>query len=144
MTTTETRPQIVAPSQWGAAIARYEIATDLYNRFKRDVLSPAEEMERAFEELHGLSKDAPDYFQRKRELQKAHAYQKPSALEETADKLCDEMSEAEGVVMATPAPDQAALLLKLEKLLAITNGGTDGWSEAYASRTVEDMRRLLK
>ena len=144
MNTAKQNSPIVAPTQWEAAVSRYETARDLYERFKRDVLEPAEAREKTFEEGHALSKDAPDYFERKRALQEAHGFQKPRSIEEAAEKLCDEMSDAEDVVMSTPAPDRPALLFKLGKLLSITHGSTDSWSEAYARQTIEDMHLLLK
>ena len=60
------------------------------------------------------------------------------------DNLCNAMCQAQSALMAVPAPDHAALLVKLEELLSITNGSTDSWSEDYAGQTIEDMRRLLK
>lgn len=135
---------IVALSDWEAAMAQLHDKTDLYERFKRDVADPAVERDRAFERRHGLEFDAPDYFHRRIALQAEQGYQSPPSIADTADRLCDAMTDAEGDLMDTPAPDHAALLFKLEKLLAVENGGTDAWSAAYVAQTVEDMRRLLK
>ena len=135
--------QIVAPSQWEAAIAQHETTKELYERFCRDVADPARADELAFEKRHGLTREAVDYFPRRKALQQAHGYQTAPSIHDAADKLCDAMAAAEGDLMATPAPDLAALRFKLEKLLAIDEGGTDAWSADYVRQTIEDMRRLL-
>jgi hypothetical protein len=52
--------------------------------------------------------------------------------------------DAEWRVMETPAPDGAALLFKLEKLLEVEQDGSIApWSESAVRQTVLDMRRVL-
>lgn len=53
--------------------------------------------------------------------------------------------EAEWALMDTPAPDQPALLWKLEKLLATNEdrGSVDPWSSEAVAQTIADARRLL-
>lgn len=144
MNTAIAHKPIATFTKWEAALARLHDATDVYDRYKRDVLEPTDAAERAFEKRHGLSTEAPDYFSRRRALQETHGYQKPASLEEAGDHLCDQMCQAQSALMAVRAPDHAALLVKLEELLSITSGSTDSWSEDYAGQTIEDMRRLLK
>ena len=59
------------------------------------------------------------------------------------DELSHRIADAEGKLMATPAPDRQALLWKLEKLLEVDHGSTAPWSEEYVEQTKSDMRRLL-
>lgn len=59
------------------------------------------------------------------------------------DAIVDAMFDAEKVMMQTPAPDLAGLLVKLEILLEQDeDGGTAGYENGYASQALVDARRL--
>lgn len=62
---------------------------------------------------------------------------------ERCDELADAVSEAEGALMAMPAPHGRALLWKLEHLNEVSDGSTSGWSAEYVAQTMADARRLL-
>lgn len=63
---------------------------------------------------------------------------------EEADQLCDALADAELDLMKTPAPDSAALAMKLEKLLEVEKDGyTASWSSTLANPALADVRRLL-
>lgn len=68
-------------------------------------------------------------------------------IDEMNDKseiLSKRLNEADAALMATPAPDHAALLFKLEKLLEVeADGSTACWGEGYMAQTMIDARRLL-
>ena len=68
-------------------------------------------------------------------------------LDEAEDRweaLGERAYEAEWALMDMPAPDGAALLWKLEKLLDVErDGGTAGWSGEAVAQTMADARRLL-
>lgn len=61
------------------------------------------------------------------------------------EALCEAMCAAEDrLMMHIPAPDAAALLWKLEKLLQLDgDNSTSPWVGFYIEQTVADMRRLL-
>ncbi|MBY6015125.1 hypothetical protein KUV75_09465 [Qipengyuania gaetbuli] len=143
MNTVTARKQVVAPSQWGAALARYKVAHEINQRYFKEVYGPCADAERAFEEQHGLEHGQPAYVERRKALEQMHGYRMPRSVEETADRLCNEACAAEDALMEMPAPDLAALRFKLEKLLAADDGSTDGWSADYVRQTQEDIRRLL-
>lgn len=143
MATTAARKHVVAPSQWETALARYQIAHEINQRYFKKVYGPASDAEQAFEEEHGLERGQPEYVERRKALEQAHGYRVPQSVEETTDRLCNEACAAEDALMQMPAPDLAALRFKLEKLLASDNEGTDAWSADYVRQTQEDIRRLL-
>jgi hypothetical protein len=62
------------------------------------------------------------------------------ALNRLAERVCD----AESSVITMPSPDLAALLWKLERLLAVDpDGTTSGWHGEYVRQTLADLARLL-
>lgn len=63
---------------------------------------------------------------------------------EETEQLCDAFVEAESDLMKTPAPNGAALAMKLEKLLEIEKDGyTASWSSTLVNPALADVRRLL-
>ena len=68
------------------------------------------------------------------------------AINERSDGLSEACCDAEGAVLAIPAPDGTALMWKLDRLFgpgACTNGSTASWSEEYIAPVLADARRLL-
>lgn len=62
-----------------------------------------------------------------------------------SERLCEAMCAAEDrLMMQIPAPDHAALLWKLEKLLEVDpDRSTPPWAGFYVTQTIADMRRIL-
>lgn len=64
-----------------------------------------------------------------------------------SDALGDAMCEAEGAMLATPAPDEAALLFKLEFLFGDDARGSDdssaAWCAEWINPVMADAHRLL-
>lgn len=62
---------------------------------------------------------------------------------ETNDADLSLASAIRAQLLATPAPNRAALRWKLDRLLAIDAGRTSSWSAVYVSQTVADYQRIL-
>ncbi|WP_126173466.1 hypothetical protein [Altericroceibacterium xinjiangense] len=60
-----------------------------------------------------------------------------------AEELGDRMYDAEWALMYMPAPDRAALLRKIEKLLKVEDASTASWTAEAVAQTIADARRLL-
>lgn len=71
-----------------------------------------------------------------------HAWQGP---DDVSDELCDAETEAWREMLDTPAPDRAALRMKLEQLLKIDSGlsATNAWDADEVRQTIADVARLL-
>lgn len=143
MNNTATASRIEVSCQWEVVNARFTVAEAINRQYFTEVYSPAVDAEKAFEKAHGLASGQSGYVERRKALEEKHQYRMARSIEETADRLCNEACAAEDAMMQTPAPNHAALLVKLEKLLAISNGSTDSWSADYVRQTIGDMRRLL-
>lgn len=66
---------------------------------------------------------------------------------EESDRLCDAQCAIEGTLIQMPAPDQAALLWKLERLFGPEARDADdyapGWCAEWMNVVMDDARRLL-
>lgn len=59
------------------------------------------------------------------------------------DDLGDRLTEAEGILMALPAPDAAALRWKMEYVFEADEEAMPAWSMGQLRQTIADFRRLL-
>ena len=72
-----------------------------------------------------------------------------TALNENIDDEGERVSEAIDALIQLPAPDAAALLWKLNYIIASEiddegeGGSTPCWSGAFVAQTIADMRRIL-
>lgn len=65
------------------------------------------------------------------------------ALDDRAEELGDLIADAQSKVMEVPAPDLAALRVKLLMLPDERDGGMPSWTADYVRQTFEDVKRLL-
>ncbi|RVU04121.1 hypothetical protein EOE18_13200 [Novosphingobium umbonatum] len=64
--------------------------------------------------------------------------------EDEEERRSQRARRAWAVLMGMPAPDNAALLWKLDQLLgSVSNSGCENWGAEFLAQTVADYRRLL-
>lgn len=123
---------------WEHAIARFVAARQASDDYDERIFNPAYDREVAYRRAHGLGCSSignPDTV--------------PDDVNDEHDRLIDVMCAAEEVVLATPAPDLAALRWKLDKLFVLDHSGFDPagstpcWSAPYVHQTMLDIVRLL-
>jgi len=126
---------------------------------RRDIMwrSDLDQLERSFADAHGKTWWAPDPDARKAAFREGIAQIRRwrrareeatrrlgyDLILEQSDAACDAYSAAEGALIAMPAPDNAALLWKLEKIIDDCDGTTSPWSVEYVAPVLADARRLL-
>lgn len=131
---------------WDAAMAQYIKARD----------AAAAHLTGAYEQVWARYKqwddehvgEFPGVYSRDLAAWKAKSDQNPHSdaydfVDEEHDRLLEIESDAQGALMATPAPDRAALRYKLDYVLDARGGSNDSFSADFLVQTIADYRRLL-
>lgn len=94
------------------------------------------------EQMQLLRDTAAEADKRDRQVQAIRDRHDMDRLDDKAEALGDALADAQGVLMAIPAPDLSALRWKLDHL---TNRGEgwDSWSDDYVRQVNADIARLL-
>jgi len=133
------------PADWDAAMRALQEADAAYDLYRDEVWNPLEEKHEAWMIEQGASVAGADRVA----LMARHPLRDDwDRVNDHLEALAEAIADAEGVMMAMPAPSGAALRWKLDKL--ICDGRDDGprestpcWSADYVRQTVADFRRIL-
>jgi hypothetical protein len=127
---------VTTADQWNVRSARRDVAALDAGKMRYDPLPGLHEH---FELQRDLVKAADE---RDAAIQAIRDRYDMDRLDERSEELGDALSDAEAALMNTPAPDLAALRLKLERLPE-KDGDMPAWSSSYIAQTFADVARLL-
>lgn len=115
-------------AKWDEAFDLLRKADADFRRFA-EAMDPLCRLEATYCAEHGLK--------RAELLSSGSPYAVPAHMEDERERLCDEFSGAETLLMATPAPDLAALRWKLDH-----TAGSE-WNKDYVAQMQRDIDRLM-
>lgn len=137
MMTTETLTTNDLRAKWDAAFERLRAAEAAFAEYV-DATDPLYSLERQFLARQGVCDvGLCDAEMRKALLEANPAYAVPELMSDHRDELCSTFVEFAGELMATPAPDLAALRWKLDHTADAT------YTDEYLAQMRADMDRLM-
>lgn len=124
-------------AKWDAAFERLRAAEAAFAEYV-DATNPLYSFESKFLARHGICDlSSRDTAKRKALLDANPAYAVPKHMNDHRDQLCSEFTDIAGELMATPAPDLAALRWKLDWTADAT------YEEDFLAQMRADMDRLM-
>lgn len=130
---------VTTADDWLVRMARYEVQQKAEGKVWHDPKVPG--VVEHFEWQRDLAQAADE---RDAAIQRLRASFNMDDADEKAEQLGEAVAEAQRVLMATPAPDLAALRWKLDYALADdSTESTPAWSMDFIAQMLADIARLL-